>query len=72
MILNSAKNKTKSADLGSKNGPPKNLAPPSADSTTHRYREIADSGYCTNTVGVQLTGGETKQQAYNSLEIFSE
>ena len=33
MILNSAKNKTKSADLGSKNGPPKNLAPPSADST---------------------------------------
>ena len=35
---------------------------------THRYREIASSGYCTNTVGVQLTGGETKQQAYNSLE----
>ena len=33
MILNAAKNKTKSADLGSKNGPPKNLAPPSADST---------------------------------------
>ena len=36
MILNSAKNKTKSADLGSKNGPPKNLAPPSADSTINR------------------------------------
>ena len=33
MILNSAKNKTKSAKLGSKNGPHKNLAPPSADST---------------------------------------
>ena len=30
------------------------------------------NGYCTNTVGVQLTGAETKQQAYNSLEIFSE
>ena len=25
---------------------------------THRYREIAIKGYCTNTVGVQLTGGK--------------
>jgi hypothetical protein len=43
-----------------------------SENRTHRYREIANLGYCTNTVGVQLTGGETKQQAYNSLEIFSE
>ena len=43
-----------------------------SENRTHRYREIALKGYCTNTVGVQLTGGETKQQAYNSLEIFSE
>jgi hypothetical protein len=43
-----------------------------SENRTHRYREIASFGYCTNTVGVQLTGGETKQQAYNSLEIFSE
>jgi hypothetical protein len=40
-----------------------------SENRTHRYREIAIFGYCTNTVGVQLTGGETKQQAYNSLEI---
>jgi hypothetical protein len=43
-----------------------------SENPTHRYREIATIGYCTNTVGVQLTAGETKQQAYNSLEIFSE
>ena len=41
MILNAAKNKTKSADLGSKNGPPKNLAPPSADSTCYHSEESA-------------------------------
>ena len=44
MILNAAKNKTKSADLGSKNGPPKNLAPPSADST---YESLTGSGLVT-------------------------
>ena len=44
MILNAAKNKTKSADLGSKNGPPKNLAPPSADSTTSFVVTATDVG----------------------------